>query len=178
MAIELVIGVGIGYIPCNHFLFLAIILRLIPKHPQMSTTLVSYIKYPKTQLLTSRHKAHLGGLLMGLLVGTTFYPVISVTKRHKSIMWLFRLSAIPLAIILFVVLTRNFYTSNPYAGRSSMITIEARKLLIWFVLSACSWCRYLSCFPTASNNHCKGCVSLIIDNSLQFVLMLYFRTGM
>lgn len=80
--------------------------------------------------------AHLGGLLMGLLVGTTFYPVISSTKRHQLIMWLFRLSAIPLAIILFVVLTRNFYTSDPYA--------------------ACSGCRYLSCFPTSANNHCKG----------------------
>jgi len=80
--------------------------------------------------------AHLGGFLMGLLVGTTLYPVISATKRHKLIMWGFRLLAIPLAIVLFVVLVRNFYTSNPYA--------------------ACSGCRYLSCFPTAANNHCKG----------------------
>ncbi|KAF8898829.1 hypothetical protein BD779DRAFT_1485725 [Infundibulicybe gibba] len=80
--------------------------------------------------------AHLGGFFMGLLVGTTFYPVISETKRHRLIMWCFRLAAMPLAIILFVVLTRNFYTSDPYA--------------------ACAGCRYLSCFPTASNNHCKG----------------------
>jgi len=54
---------------------------------------------------------------MGLLVGTTFYPVISMTKRHKLIMWGFRLAAIPLAIILYVVLVRNFYTSDPYAGK-------------------------------------------------------------
>ncbi|KAH7928549.1 rhomboid-domain-containing protein [Leucogyrophana mollusca] len=80
--------------------------------------------------------AHLGGLCMGLLVGTTLYPVISPTKRHKLIMWGFRLAAIPLAIILFVVLIRNFYTSDPYA--------------------ACSGCRYLSCIPTSSNNHCQG----------------------
>lgn len=53
---------------------------------------------------------------MGLLVGTTFYPVISTSKRHKSIMWGFRLVAIPLAVVLFVVLIRNFYTSDPYAG--------------------------------------------------------------
>ncbi|ETW87399.1 serine protease S54 [Heterobasidion irregulare TC 32-1] len=83
--------------------------------------------------------AHLGGFLMGLLVGTTFYPVISTTKRHRVIMWMFRLTAIPLAVILYVVLIRNFYTSDPYA--------------------ACSGCRYLSCFPTSSNNHCKGYVS-------------------
>jgi len=80
--------------------------------------------------------AHIGGFLMGLLVGTTFYPVISLTRRHRLIMWCFRLIAIPLAIVLFVTLIRNFYTSNPYA--------------------ACSWCRYLSCFPSKSNNHCQG----------------------
>lgn len=53
---------------------------------------------------------------MGLLVGTIFYPVISPTKRHKAITWGFRIAAIPLVIVLFVVLTRNFYTSDPYAG--------------------------------------------------------------
>jgi hypothetical protein len=55
---------------------------------------------------------------MGLLVGTTFYPVISVTKRHRIFMWCFRIIAIPLTIVLFIVLIRNFYTSNPYAGMS------------------------------------------------------------
>ena len=60
--------------------------------------------------------AHLGGFLMGLLVGTTFYPVISTSRRHKLIMWAFRLAALPIVIILFVLLTRNFYTSDPYAG--------------------------------------------------------------
>lgn len=80
--------------------------------------------------------AHLGGFLMGLLVGTILYPVISVTGRHRLIMWSFRLAAIPVVVILYVLLTRNFYTSNPYA--------------------ACSGCRYLSCIPTASNNHCQG----------------------
>ncbi|KDR84898.1 hypothetical protein GALMADRAFT_233355 [Galerina marginata CBS 339.88] len=80
--------------------------------------------------------AHIGGFVMGLLVGTVFYPVISVTKRHRLIIWSFRLAAIPLAVILYVVLIRNFYTSDPYA--------------------ACSGCRYLSCFPSSANNHCKG----------------------
>jgi len=61
--------------------------------------------------------AHLGGFLMGLLVGTVFYPVISTTRKHRLIMWGFRLAAIPLAVILFVVLIRNFYTSDPYAGK-------------------------------------------------------------
>ncbi|KAI0307885.1 hypothetical protein B0F90DRAFT_1930886 [Multifurca ochricompacta] len=103
MIFELIIGIGIGYIPCK----------------------LNYL-------------AHIGGFVMGLLVGTTFYPVVSTSKRHKLIMWGFRFAAIPLAIILYVVLIRNFYTSDPYA--------------------ACSGCRYLSCFPTTSNNHCKGYV--------------------
>lgn len=53
---------------------------------------------------------------MGILVGTVLYPVISVTKRHRIVMWLFRLAAIPLVVLLFVGLIRNFYTADPYAG--------------------------------------------------------------
>jgi len=56
---------------------------------------------------------------MGLLVGTVFYPVISTTNRHRLVMWAFRLAAIPLAVVLFVTLTRNFYTNDPYAGALS-----------------------------------------------------------
>jgi hypothetical protein len=53
---------------------------------------------------------------MGLLVGITLYPIISVTKRHRLIVWTLRILAIPLPIVLYVVLIRNFYTSDPYAG--------------------------------------------------------------
>lgn len=60
---------------------------------------------------------------MGLLVGTFFYPIISTTPRHRLVVWVFRLVALPLAIILYVVLVRNFYTSNPYSGSSSSIFI-------------------------------------------------------
>ncbi|KDQ20684.1 hypothetical protein BOTBODRAFT_26699 [Botryobasidium botryosum FD-172 SS1] len=80
--------------------------------------------------------AHLGGFLMGILTATTFYPVISRTELHKRVMWGFRVLAILLVFILFVILIQNFYANNPYA--------------------ACGWCRYLSCIPTAQNNHCKG----------------------
>ena len=58
---------------------------------------------------------------MGLFVGTTLYPIISTTKRHKLITWGFRLAAIPVAIILYVLLIRNFYTSDPYAGEHSTL---------------------------------------------------------
>ncbi|QRW27194.1 clathrin adaptor complex small chain [Rhizoctonia solani] len=80
--------------------------------------------------------AHLGGFLMGLLTAIVLYPVISTTKRHKAIMWICRLAMIPVAVVLFVVLIRNFYTSDPYA--------------------ACQWCRYLSCIPASWNNRCQG----------------------
>ncbi|EMD41974.1 hypothetical protein CERSUDRAFT_79578 [Gelatoporia subvermispora B] len=80
--------------------------------------------------------AHIGGLVMGLLVGMLLYPIISPSTRHRTIVICFRIAAIPIAVVLYVVLIRNFYTSNPYA--------------------ACSWCRYLSCIPTSGNNHCKG----------------------
>lgn len=93
---------------------------------------------------------------MGLLVGATFYPVISTTRKHKMIMWGLRLAAIPLAIVLYVVLTRNFYTSDPYAGKLSSFLSLVAHLLSWVSALACSWCRYISCIPTSSNNHCKG----------------------
>ena len=53
---------------------------------------------------------------MGLLTGTVLYPIISTTKVHRTVTWSFRIAAIPLAVVLYVVLIRNFYTSNPYAG--------------------------------------------------------------
>ncbi|KAJ6509455.1 hypothetical protein C8R47DRAFT_26199 [Mycena vitilis] len=80
--------------------------------------------------------AHLGGFVMALFVGTIFYPVISATKRHRILMTSARIAAIPVAVILFVVLTRNFYVGDPFL--------------------ACEGCRYLSCFPTSSNGYCKG----------------------
>jgi hypothetical protein len=90
---------------------------------------------------------------MGLLVGMIFYPIISVTKRHRLVVWSLRLLAIPLTIILFVVLTRNFYTSDPYAGLSLFLIILLSQTQ---QITACSWCRYLSCIPIAANNRCQG----------------------
>jgi hypothetical protein len=93
---------------------------------------------------------------MGLLVGMVFYPVISETKRHKMIVWAFRIAAIPVAIVLFVTLTRNFYTSDPYAGKRQDNDNDFFSSYLQSPLLACSWCRYLSCWPTSSNNHCHG----------------------
>ena len=53
---------------------------------------------------------------MGLLVGMALYPIISPSLRHRSIVLALRVGAAALVVVLFVVLIRNFYTSNPYAG--------------------------------------------------------------
>ena len=53
---------------------------------------------------------------MGLLVGMMLYPIISQTKRHKLVVWALRIGAAPLAVVLFIVLIRNFYTEDPYSG--------------------------------------------------------------
>lgn len=69
---------------------------------------------------------------MGLLVGTVLYPIISATKRHKIIVWICRLAAIPLAVILFVTLIRNFYKSDPYAGKGFKSRFNIISLILSF----------------------------------------------
>ena len=90
---------------------------------------------------------------MGLLVSTILYPVISESKRHGLLMWVARLVAAPIAILLFVLLVRNFYTSNPYAGKL-FLQLQRRELI--HPRAACQGCRYLSCIPMAANNYCQG----------------------
>lgn len=58
---------------------------------------------------------------MGILCGMALYPIISASKRHRIITWTLRLAAIPLAVVLFVVLIRNFYKSDPYAGACNVL---------------------------------------------------------
>ncbi|KAL8279240.1 hypothetical protein RQP46_008277 [Phenoliferia psychrophenolica] len=77
-----------------------------------------------------------GGFAIGLLFSILLLPIIHETKRHRIVFIVLRCLAIPGVIVLFVVLTKNFYTTDP--------------------AKACEWCRYLSCWPTSNNNHCKG----------------------
>ena len=97
---------------------------------------------------------------MGLLVGIVLYPVICRTSRRKMVMWTLRIAVLPVIIVLFVLLTRNFYTSDPYAGECFCVTMSHHSHLFF---TACSGCRYLSCIPTNANNHCKGYVSFGIS---------------
>ena len=53
---------------------------------------------------------------MGLLVGMALYPIISPSARHRTIVIVLRVLALPLIIVLYVVLIRNFYTTDPNAG--------------------------------------------------------------
>ncbi|GAA5871020.1 hypothetical protein JCM16303_001667 [Sporobolomyces ruberrimus] len=99
--------------------------------------------------------AHLGGFAMGLVVSLLLFPVVhSPSRTHKYIFYGLRILALPLVIVMFVVLIRNFYTGDPS--------------------TACSWCRYLSCWPTANNNRCKGTGLSTISTSSSTVISTLF----
>jgi len=101
--------------------------------------------------------AHIGGFTLGLLSAIALYPIISATKLHTNIVWFSRLVAAVLGVILFVVLIRNFYTGNPYQGISLHYFLNRNNALLMNIyVLACTWCRYLSCIPTAQNDHCQG----------------------
>jgi hypothetical protein len=51
------------------------------------------------------------GFAMGLLAGTILYPSITETKPRKFTLWGIRIVALVLAIVAFVLTTRNFCTS-------------------------------------------------------------------
>jgi len=80
--------------------------------------------------------SHIGGFSMGLLLSVILLPAIHQTKRHRIIFYVLRVLALVSAFVLFGVLINNFFTADPN--------------------TACQWCRYLSCWPTANNNRCKG----------------------
>lgn len=73
--------------------------------------------------------AHIGGLIMGLLLGILLAPNRSnATRRTILFTWIARIAALVVAIVLYVVFLRIFYTS------SDLSTI-------------CPNCKYLSCLP-------------------------------
>ncbi|CAG8579224.1 11039_t:CDS:2 [Paraglomus occultum] len=71
--------------------------------------------------------SHIGGFIMGILTGLVFMPTLKFTKLQGRVTWALRLIAFPIALILFITLTKNFYTADPSAR--------------------CHWCKYLSCLP-------------------------------
>jgi hypothetical protein len=106
MIVELLLGIALGYIPCTSLYSYRQVYPIFFFFFLPLSDVDNFGKFPLLMIPASSAQtspAHLGGFLMGLLVGTFFYPVISVTKRHKSVVWSFRLVALPLAIVLFVV---------------------------------------------------------------------------
>lgn len=45
---------------------------------------------------------------MGMLCGTIVMPLASQTSRHRLVVWAFRLLALALVILAFVLTTKNF----------------------------------------------------------------------
>jgi len=113
MTIELMIGIAIGYIPCKCSSSRSSFTLTSSLDVDNFGQLISFIKF---SCHTDPSSAHIGGFVMGLFTGIIFYPIISESKRHKTIAWAFKIAAIPAAVILFVLLVKNFYTSDPYAG--------------------------------------------------------------
>jgi len=74
--------------------------------------------------------SHIGGFIMGILTGLVLMPTINFSKIHKRFNWLLRIVALPIAVLLFFFLIRNFYTQDDPA-------------------KTCPWCKYLSCLPVA-----------------------------
>ncbi|POW23356.1 hypothetical protein PSHT_00346 [Puccinia striiformis] len=80
--------------------------------------------------------SHIGGFSMGILLAILLFPVLHQTSVHRFGFYTVRVISLIGVILMFILLYRNFFTEDPAAS--------------------CNWCRYLSCWPTASNNRCKG----------------------
>jgi hypothetical protein len=50
---------------------------------------------------------------MGLLLGSILYPSISETRTHRFVLWGIRAIASALAVMAFVLTTRNFCKFDP-----------------------------------------------------------------
>lgn len=73
--------------------------------------------------------AHIGGLIMGLLLGVLLSPNrLTASRRAIIFTWIARIAALVVIIVLYVVFLRIFYTSTDLS-------------------TICPNCKYLSCLP-------------------------------
>ena len=56
--------------------------------------------------------AHLGGFAVGLLLAFVLLPVIHTSKTHRVVFYTLRIVALPLVVLGFVLLIRNFGTDD------------------------------------------------------------------
>ncbi|KNZ44404.1 hypothetical protein VP01_91g11 [Puccinia sorghi] len=84
--------------------------------------------------------SHIGGFSMGILLAILLFPVLHQTITHRWTFYTVRVMALIGAILMFVLLYRNFFTEDPAAS--------------------CNWCRYLSYVDffcsTFFSQRCKG----------------------
>ncbi|ORX52963.1 rhomboid-domain-containing protein [Piromyces finnis] len=69
--------------------------------------------------------AHIGGFIMGLLMGIIFLPFIIFSKKGLIIKRILMVFSVFISIFLFIWAIRQFYIDGKY----------------------CRWCKYLSCIP-------------------------------
>ena len=69
--------------------------------------------------------AHIGGFIMGLLMGTIFLPIIVFSRRGLAIKRISMVLSLFASIILFFWSFRHFYFNE----------------------KVCKWCGYLNCIP-------------------------------
>ncbi|RIA96353.1 hypothetical protein C1645_755239 [Glomus cerebriforme] len=72
--------------------------------------------------------SHIGGFMMGILLGLVLMPTINFSKIRTRFNLLFRFIALPIAALLFFLLIRNFYNNDDPS-------------------KTCPWCKYLDCLP-------------------------------
>lgn len=73
--------------------------------------------------------AHIGGFVMGLLFGVILTSLSSFASRRAVIItWIAKIVCLVIAIVLYVVFLRIFYTSSDLSA-------------------VCPGCKYLSCLP-------------------------------
>lgn len=87
----------------------------------------------------------------------------SPTKRKAIIVWVLRAIALVLVILGFVLTIKNFCGYFPFSHQSPP-ALHAHRIGIVDTddpNAACQWCKYLSCIPTKSNDHCSGTVSCL-----------------
>lgn len=89
---------------------------------------------------------------MGLLVAMALYPIISPSNRHRIIVIVLRLIAVPLAIVMMVVLIRNFYKSDPSAGmlRHDIVVYPILTSMVQHALGVATCLVYLRALTTTA----------------------------
>lgn len=67
---------------------------------------------------------------MGLMLGSILYPSISETRTHRFVLWGIRLVAAALAVMAFVLTTRNFCEFSILREESELTDAQIQLILM------------------------------------------------